>query len=124
MFLLYIHSALGMFTKNLKKKLNNSFLFWHIRVLGLLPVLGLKVSFLFHHTLAGGSVVGMTSFVYYQNHVTVTPYTGRRRFMLLTSNQLFSMSQQLYEMVSDAGLITSWNIIELYEGNICHLYYL
>lgn len=47
---------------------------------------------------AGGSVVGVAGLVYYQNHVTITPYTGRRRFMLLTSDQLFSMSDQLYDM--------------------------
>lgn len=56
-------------------------------------------------------MVGVAGLVYYQNHVTVTPYTGRRRFMLLTSDQLFSMSEQLYDMVSGAVFVTSGDLL-------------
>lgn len=58
--------------------------------------------------------MGAAGFIYYQNHVTTTPYTGRRRFMLLTSDQLFSMSQQLYSMVSDAAFATVGNLLGQY----------
>ncbi|KAG0725457.1 Metalloendopeptidase OMA1, mitochondrial [Chionoecetes opilio] len=46
----------------------------------------------------GSGVAATAGVVYYHNHVTVAPYTGRHRFMLLTTDQLFSMAGQLYQM--------------------------
>lgn len=49
----------------------------------------------------GSGITGMTGFVYYNNHVTTTPYTGRRRFMLFKSKELVSMSSELYQMTME-----------------------
>uniref|UniRef100_A0A0P4WN92 Metalloendopeptidase OMA1, mitochondrial n=2 Tax=Scylla olivacea TaxID=85551 RepID=A0A0P4WN92_SCYOL len=46
----------------------------------------------------GSGVMGTAGFVYYNNHVTTTPYTGRSRFMVFKSEEQFSISSRLYEM--------------------------
>ncbi|XP_045115631.1 metalloendopeptidase OMA1, mitochondrial-like isoform X2 [Portunus trituberculatus] len=49
----------------------------------------------------GCGLMGTAGFVYYNNHVTTAPYTGRRRFMAFNSQQQLSISNQLYQVVME-----------------------
>lgn len=44
----------------------------------------------------GSIIVGSAGYSYYENHITTTPFTGRKRFMVFTPNQLFTISQEMY----------------------------
>ncbi|ROT74161.1 putative metalloendopeptidase OMA1 [Penaeus vannamei] len=44
----------------------------------------------------GSLLLGSAGYSYYENHITTTPFTGRKRFMVFTPNQLFTISQEMY----------------------------
>lgn len=48
--------------------------------------------------LGGSAVLGCAGYTYYESHVTTTPVTGRRRFMIFTPDQLFTVAHHTYQM--------------------------
>ncbi|XP_053653334.1 metalloendopeptidase OMA1, mitochondrial isoform X3 [Cherax quadricarinatus] len=48
--------------------------------------------------IGGSTLLGFMGYTYYESHMTTTPFSGRRRFMIFTSDQLFTIAQHTYEM--------------------------
>ncbi|KAG7164354.1 Metalloendopeptidase OMA1-like 2 [Homarus americanus] len=48
--------------------------------------------------LGGSTMLGLAGYTYYESHVTTTPFTRRRRFMVFTPDQLFKIAQSCYQV--------------------------
>ncbi|XP_042230173.1 metalloendopeptidase OMA1, mitochondrial-like isoform X2 [Homarus americanus] len=51
--------------------------------------------------LGGSTMLGLAGYTYYESHVTTTPFTRRRRFMVFTPDQLFKIAQSCYQVSGD-----------------------
>ncbi|XP_066978660.1 metalloendopeptidase OMA1, mitochondrial-like isoform X2 [Macrobrachium rosenbergii] len=51
--------------------------------------------------LGGSALLGTASLTYYEDHVVPAPLTGRRRFMVFTSDQLHTVSRHTYTESGD-----------------------